>query len=151
MKNEKIDVEQLLKDGQSVELYPQGYSMYPLVIPGRDRVVIAPFIRQRDHIRKGDVLLYRRVGSILVLHRVCGVNAKGVFFVGDNQKEVEGPIAYSQILGRAEAFVRKGHRISVHHPIYVFCTGLWLFLRPVRPLISYTIHKLKVVFGRSKP
>ena len=34
------DIEQLLKNGSAVKLKPQGYSMYPLFLPGRDEAVI---------------------------------------------------------------------------------------------------------------
>ena len=149
MEKEKIDVEGLLSRGQSVEIYPTGYSMYPLVIPGRDRAVLAPFIRQRDQVRKGDVLLFRRKHSILVLHRVCRVGADGVYFVGDNQKEVEGPIPYNQIVGKATAFVRKGRRISVGRPMYRILTGLWLWLRPIRPLFWTITKGARTLLGRN--
>ena len=150
MEKEKIDIEGVLSVGQSVEIYPTGYSMYPLVIPGRDRAVIAPFIRQRDTIRKGDVLLFRRKESILVLHRVCRVTKQGVYFVGDNQKEVEGPIALHQIVGKATGFVRKGHRISVHSPLYVLLTGSWLLLRPIRPMFWAITKQTRRLFGRKQ-
>ena len=150
MSNEKKDIEQMLLDGKTVEIYPQGYSMYPLVIPGRDRVVIAPFVRQRDRIRRGDVLLFRRKGSILVLHRVCDVDKKGAYFVGDNQKQVEGPVEPSLILGRAVAFVRKGRRISTARPSYQMLTGLWLLLRPIRPMFWAITKQTRRLFGRKQ-
>lgn len=36
----KIDLEQLLRDGNIIRIKPQGYSMYPLLIPGRDEALI---------------------------------------------------------------------------------------------------------------
>ena len=36
----KIDLEQLLRDGNIIRIKPQGYSMYPLFIPGRDEALI---------------------------------------------------------------------------------------------------------------
>ena len=38
---EFMDIETLIKSGQSVQLYPQGYSMYPLLVPGRGDPVSA--------------------------------------------------------------------------------------------------------------
>lgn len=146
----KKNVEELLSCGHSVEIYPQGYSMYPLVRPGRDRVVLEPFVRQRDKIRRGDVLLFRRRNSILVLHRVYSVKPDGVYFVGDNQVEIEGPISNHMILGKSVAFIRENRRISVHHPLYVFFTRLWMLLRPFRPIISKVIHNGKLLLGRGK-
>lgn len=148
---EKKDIVQLLAAGKTVEIMPQGNSMYPLLIPGRDRVVLAPFIRQREKVRRGDVLLFRREQSILVLHRVCRVGKDGVYFVGDNQREVEGPIAPHQIVGRAVGFVRNGRRLSIHHPLYVIATGLWLLFLPLRPAawkLTGAIRRLRARGGR---
>ena len=64
------DIEQLLKNGSAVKLKPQGYSMYPLFLPGRDEAVIEHCVPSELH--RGDVILYRRVQGILVLHRICG-------------------------------------------------------------------------------
>ena len=36
----QIDLEQLLKDGNIIRIHPQGYSMYPLFLPGRDEALI---------------------------------------------------------------------------------------------------------------
>ena len=53
------DIEQLLKNGSAVKLKPQGYSMYPLFLPGRDEAVIEHCVPSELH--RGDVILYRRV------------------------------------------------------------------------------------------
>ena len=63
-----VDIEGLLQEGHSIRLKPQGYSMYPLFISGRDEAVIAPC--SPDTLHRGDVALYRRDESILVLHRI---------------------------------------------------------------------------------
>lgn len=147
---EKKDLVQLLTAGKTVEIMPQGNSMYPLLIPGRDRVVLAPFIRQHEKIRRGDVLLFRREQSILVLHRVCRVGKDGVYFVGDNQRVVEGPIPTHQIVGRAVAFVRRGRRISIHHPLYVIATGAWLLFLPLRPMAWKLVGAIRSIRTRGR-
>ena len=38
----KISPEELLAEGRTIQIKPQGYSMYPLFVPGRDSAVIAP-------------------------------------------------------------------------------------------------------------
>ena len=64
----KIDLEQLLRDGNIIRIKPQGYSMYPLFIPGRDEALIQQ--TSSTDCRRNDVVLYRRDQSILVLHRI---------------------------------------------------------------------------------
>lgn len=139
---QKKDVEKFLRDGKVIQIYPQGYSMYPLSVPGRDMVVIAPVKK----IRVGEVYLYRRDESILVLHRLCKKTKDGLFFVGDNQSEVEGPLRVDQLRGQMVSVIRKGHRFSVKNPVYLLYSCIWLWLRPFRPAISGFIHRIKVIF-----
>ncbi len=126
------DIEQLLKDGSAVKLKPQGYSMYPLFIPGRDEAVIEAY--PIDQLHRGDVILYRRDHGILVLHRICRITADGFYLVGDNQTEIEGPLRPDQIRGKMTDVVRNGKSFSVSHPLYRMLSSIWLFLRPIRPL-----------------
>ena len=127
----QIDLEQLLKVGNIIRIHPQGYSMYPLFLPGRDEALIESVCA--DACKKNDVVLYRRDSGILVLHRICRITDDGFYLVGDNQREVEGPLRPSQIIGRLVAFVRDGKEISAEQPFYRFLSSLWLFLLPVRP------------------
>ena len=104
--------------------------MYPMFVPGRDAAVIKKADVKK--IRRADVVLYRRKGSILVLHRVVKCRDGQFYMVGDNQMEIEGPVQEDQIRGILTAFVRNGHRISVKNPVYMVLARIWLGLRPVR-------------------
>lgn len=127
----KIDLEQLLREGNIIRIKPQGYSMYPLFIPGRDEALI----QQTDYTdcHRNDVVLYRRDQGILVLHRICRVTSDGFYMVGDNQFEVEGPLRPDQLRGRLIAFIHNGKEISVKNPVYRFLSSLWLGMLPLRP------------------
>lgn len=127
----QIDLEQLLRDGNIIRIKPQGYSMYPLFIPGRDEALI----QQADSAdyRRNDVVLYRRDHGILVLHRICKITSQGFYMVGDNQHEVEGPLRQDQIIGKLIAVNRNNREFSVKNPLYKFTSSLWLFMLPVRP------------------
>lgn len=141
MEEPQIDIEQLLEEGKILQIRPQGYSMYPLLVPGRDEVILEKTDPSRA--KRGDVLLYRRAGQgILVLHRVYRHNKKGLYMVGDNQTVIEGPIALSQVKGRMTACIRNGKKLSVKHPCYVIGSRLWLALRVFRPVIGWTIHRI---------
>lgn len=149
MEQKKADIERLLEQGHKLQIKPQGYSMYPMFVPGRDEAVIEKADCER--LRKGDVVLYRRDGGILVLHRICKLREDGFYMVGDNQKEVEGPLRADQIKGVLTGFVRKGKLRSVKDPVYIIASRLWLFLRPVRPILAKSVAALKRVFsGRKK-
>lgn len=138
------NIESLLSNGKSVQLSPDGYSMYPLFVPGRDQAIISPIGGRK--LKKGDVVLYRRKASILVLHRIYKIKNNGYFMVGDNQIEVEGPLEREQIKGILTAFIRKGKQVSVSHPIYIVFSRIWLFMRPVRRVFQLGAAKVKKLF-----
>lgn len=126
-----IDIEQLLTDGKTIKIKPQGYSMYPLFFPGRDEACIER--TDFSSLKRGDVILYRRDKSILVLHRIWKITDNSFYMVGDNQTEIEGPLRADQVRGKLIGFVRNGKFVTVNNPFYRFLSGLWLFLRPLRP------------------
>ena len=104
-----------LLENHTIQVQPQGYSMYPLFVPGRDSAVIEK--ADCDRLKKGDVILYRRENGILVLHRICRITKDGFYTVGDNQTAVEGPLTASQISGKLIHIIRNGHSFSVNHPV----------------------------------
>jgi hypothetical protein len=146
---QKLDIEALLAEGRTIQLHPEGYSMYPLFVPGRDEAVIAPLADHR--LRRGDVVLYRREQGILVLHRICRVTQEGIYLVGDNQTQVEGPLAPDQVKGILVEIVRRGKHIKSTQPVYVAVSRVWLFLRPVRRPIQLAAAGLKkIILGRKR-
>lgn len=130
MQSDKINIEELLNQGKVIQIHPEGYSMYPMFIPGRDEAVIQKAVLAE--LKRGDVVLYRRKSGMLVLHRIWKRRQDGFYMVGDNQTEIEGPLEESQIKGILLAFIRKGRRIEVTQPIYKAVSRFWLFLRPFR-------------------
>lgn len=135
------NIEHILSEGKSVQFPPTGYSMYPMFIPGRDEAIVSP-LTKRD-LRRGDVVLYRRDESILVLHRICRINKQGLYMVGDNQFEVEGPLRPDQVKGILTAFIRNKKTVSVRNPIYLISAHIWLFMLPIRRPIQLIISNLK--------
>ncbi len=58
----------LLQNGNEVEIYPSGTSMFPLINPPNDSVVLRSIKDTR--LKSGDIILYRRESGLLVLHRL---------------------------------------------------------------------------------
>lgn len=137
----RADIEQLLRDGNTVQTVIKGYSMYPLLVSDRDSVILAPLEGYAP--KRGDVVLYRREGSILVLHRIWKVRQDGVYMVGDNQTEIEGPLRQEQIRGKLVAFIRKGKYVSVSRISYRVYAAVWLWLRPIRHKLAVAVHFIK--------
>lgn len=131
----KVHPDELLRQGTCVQLPIAGYSMYPLLIPGRDEVILAP----ADHMpyRRGDVMLYRRDEGILVLHRIWKRTRDGYYMVGDNQKDIEGPLREDQLIGVMTGMIRGGRKITCGNMGYRVYSAVWLRLRPFRPLLSH--------------
>ena len=42
-----MDIEKLLEQGKRLRIKPRGYSMYPLIVPGRDEVFVERVSRNR--------------------------------------------------------------------------------------------------------
>ena len=141
-------IEGLLAEGNIIQIRPRGYSMYPLFVPGRDEALIAPV--QVNSLKRGDVVLYRREKSILVLHRIYRRRGEQFYLVGDNQREIEGPLRPEQIKGILIGVIRKGRKFSVKHPIYCILSGIWLRLRPFRPVISHAVAAGKRLLRKIK-
>lgn len=141
MQDGKVSPEALLLEGRTIQFQLTGYSMYPLFVPGRDQAVVAPI---RDVTpRRGAVVLYRRDGGILVLHRVWKCRSDGFYLVGDNEHKIEGPLRRDQIKGILVGIVRKGRYFSVDNLLYRAVSGLWLRLRPLRPQLARLVSCCK--------
>ncbi len=137
----ETSIEGLLAEGKVLRISPRGYSMYPLFVPGRDEALIAPI--GTKELRRGDVVLYRREQSILVLHRIFKCTGEGIYLLGDNQKEIEGPLKPEQMKGILIGVIRKGREFSARHPVYRILSGIWLLCRPLRPMISHWLAAVK--------
>lgn len=142
----KQDIEMLLAQGNAVQFKPQGYSMYPLFVPGRDEAVVKPV--EMSRLKRGDVVLYRRDESILVLHRIWKRRGDQFYLVGDNQKEIEGPLRPDQMRGILVSIIRKGRQFSTENIVYHFLACIWLWLRPFRPIISCVLAACKKFFKK---
>jgi hypothetical protein len=134
------NVADLLKDGISVRITPQGFSMWPTILPGRDKVDIEPV--DKHTIRRGDILLYRRPSGILVLHRVTRTAEGNVWFCGDNQFDVEGPLPASCVLGVMTARIRDGKRVETSSIRWRAWSATWHIALPARKLVRAAREKL---------
>lgn len=135
------DIEAILDSGKTVQFQPQGYSMYPVIVPGRDEAIVQKV--DVTTLKRGDVALYRREGSILVIHRIWKKDETGFYMVGDNQTEIEGPLRPDQIKGKMIALVKKGREIDVRKLRYRIPCAIWLFMRPVRQPVSQAAAAVK--------
>jgi len=116
-------IEEVLASGGEFKLYPKGTSMLPLLVQGRDAVVLC---RKTGKIpaKKHDVAFYRRKDGQFVLHRVMSVEKDGTYTMcGDNQFQLEKGIQPEQIIGVVRRIYRDGAEIGekkLSYQLYVF-------------------------------
>ena len=136
------EIEPLLKAGACIQIYPQGYSMYPFIDPRRDEVVLAG-IEEGSALWRGDVVLYRRENGMLVLHRIYKIGQDGLYLLGDHQTAIEGPVRREQVKGKMTGMVRDGRYMDVGNPGYRMLSVVWLWLRPARRVIMVPAARLR--------
>lgn len=138
---------ELLENGAELPLTVSGASMLPFLYPGRDTV----FLRQPSgKLKKGDVLLYRRSNGRYILHRLRRIENDGLFFAGDAQDVLEGPIAPQQVIACATRVRRKGRLIGENSPVWQFYKRIWALSFGRRKRCFAAFRRLKDIFGRSK-
>lgn len=142
-KNAYAKIQRKISLGENIVISPQGSSMFPFLKAGRDRVLLIP-VTPAKLPRRGDIVLYRRKNGLLVLHRLHHHDHTGYYFVGDNQTKLEGPLEKSQLLGVVSRIYRQDKSFSSHHPIYWTAGKLWLWLRPIRHVISKRAKRILI-------
>ena len=143
MTKTKHNVEQILIAGNPVRFPITGWSMYPFLSDG-DMVTVEPIGNRR--LRINDAVLYRRTDGPLVLHRIIRINHDQIFCCGDNQTDIEGPLKREQMIGILQSYSHRGKQFNTDSSMYKLKTSIWRLLRPLRPFISKTVHRLKNKF-----
>ena len=134
----KTDIVKLLKEGQTIQIHPQGNSMLPFIYPGRDEVVISP---DTSELRKHDIVLYRsKETGYLTLHRIIRVENDTIYVCGDNQTRLE-PIGNEQIIGIVIEIIRNGKHINTDSIAYRTAAALYVNNKQ-------TISKLRALVKR---
>ncbi len=136
-------LDELLKDGKTVQLKITGNSMMPLLRNRRDSVMlVAP-----ENVKKYDIVLFVRESGEAILHRIVGCKKEGYIIVGDNQLAMEGPIKPAQVVAKVSAICRDGRIFQSTHWWCRLYGCLWGFLRPVRkpllPLLLFAARRIK--------
>ena len=100
---EKLNIEKVLEEKGYLMTAPFGTSMLPFIRPQRDIIVVRKY---QGEAKCRDVILYRRVGGKLVLHRILEVGADSYVLCGDNQYIKEYGVKKEQVLGVLEGVYR---------------------------------------------
>lgn len=131
-----------LAAGGTVKFTPRGISMTPMILGGRDQVILAPLT---DKLKKYDLPLYQRDDGHYVLHRILKTG-ETYTCIGDNQFFYETGIRPDQMLAVAVGFVRKGRKYSVNQLRYRAYCRFWHYTRGIRHCWRYAKSRLRGLF-----
>ena len=124
-----MNIEKVLEEKGYLMTAPFGTSMLPFIRPQRDIIVVRKY---QGEAKCRDVILYRRVGGKLVLHRILEVGADSYVLCGDNQYIKEYGVKKEQVLGVLEGVYRdekyidckKGRGYKVY--VRLWCKSLFM-------------------------
>ncbi len=132
-----------LHAGGIVSLTSTGTSMLPMLKHQRDSITLEPIT---SPLLVNEVVLYRRDSGQFVLHRIVGRESNGGYVLcGDNQIVFEHNIEYRQIIGRLQAFTRKGRYFTKESLPYKVYVGLVPALRLLKRWISFGRRHLSTI------
>lgn len=133
----------LLKGGNSAEIYASGYSMFPTLRPG-DKVLVNPVVENKLPI-PGEIIIVND-NYTLVLHRLIEIrkNKEGeIVFItrGDSMAESDPPVRRDQIVGIAHSFRRNNKQRHLRSRIpakraYKFNRAILWILGRVRRMVD---------------
>ncbi len=134
-------IEEILLTGGEFKFQPKGKSMRPLIVGGRDSVVLKRF--DINKVRKHDMLFYRRDNGQLVLHRLMRIEADGSYTMcGDNQITLERRLAASRVIGFVSGLYRKGKEYDLNRFSYKLYRTFWCCM-PIRYVIFFPVRCLR--------
>lgn len=138
-------IRERLAAGQSVRIYPRGTSMLPMLVEGRDSVVLSPL---PERLKKYDLPLYQRKNGQFVLHRVVKV-AETYTCLGDNQFALEDGLEHGQMIAVVSSFNRKGREHKVTDLGYRAYCVFWYHTRYFRRIWRGVRHRVvKLLRGK---
>jgi Peptidase S24-like. len=141
--------DEILAQGGRVWVTVTGNSMYPFLKEVRDSVELSK--ASFENIKKGDIVLIRRISGAYVLHRVLKKEDNCFYIIGDAQQWIEGPLKPEQLHAIVTRIKRKGQVFANNYPLLKLCVSIWLFVIPFRYRILRIMRFLKRFVVRFLP
>lgn len=140
-------VTEAIKSENGFRFYQHGTSMLPMLRDGKDSVLIVS--AEKIPPKKGEVILYRRVGGAFVLHRIIAERKDGFVTCGDNQTIPEKGVERGSILGVLGGFWRGDDFVAHDNAEYISYVRKRIFSRRFRRFLASVKHALKKILRRS--
>ena len=138
-------IRERLAAGESVSFSPHGRSMRPMIVGGRDSVVLSPLPKK---LKKYDLPLYQRENGQYVLHRIVKTK-DGYTCIGDNQFVFEHGLQHKQMIAVVTSFVHNGKTYSTDCLSYKVYCRLWHYIRPFRYVFAVVRNKPNSTFRKT--
>lgn len=103
-----MGLEESLKQNGIYITVTKGDSMNPMLVQGRDKVVVVP---PEFPLKKYDVPVYRKMGHY-TMHRIVKVTKNGYVICGDNRGDLEKNIRQEDIVGMLDGIYQGDKYIS---------------------------------------
>ena len=132
------NIEIVLKEQGVCITTTKGDSMNPMLVEGRDRVVVVPPVFP---LKKYDIPVYRKLGHY-TMHRIVKVTKSGYIICGDNRGVLERDVKESDIIGVLDG-IYQGDR-------YIDRSDIEFFNYGITAVKGLTKRRLKHFFGRVK-
>lgn len=120
----------LFDNGKTLWIVISGMSMYPFLRESLDMVELKR--AEISDIKKGDIVLIKRLTDEFVLHRVVRKNKSEFYIMGDAQQWLEGPISGKQLKAVVININRNNKVISCDSFLLKALVRLWFIVRPIR-------------------
>ena len=105
-----LGLEESLKQKGIYVTVTKGDSMNPMLVEGRDRVVVVP---PEFPLKKYDIPVYRKMGHY-TMHRIVKVTKNGYIICGDNRGVLEKNVKEEDIVGMLDGFYQGDKYIDRH-------------------------------------
>ena len=137
-------IKEEIRKGKKVIIPLKGFSMRPFVENMRDKALIAPVAPHK--LQEGDAILAEIRPNFYVLHRLIRKEGNQLTLMGDGNVGIQEHCTTEHVVGRVEAFYRKGRSV----PDYTSGTKwkvysvLWMHLLPLRRYLLFLYRHLFV-------
>ncbi len=136
-----------LENGEEFSFLPNGISMLPTIVGGRDNVTVK---KPNGKLKKNDIILYRRATGQFVLHRIVKVGENGYTLRGDNEVMNEKNITDDKIIGVVVRYRQNGVFIEAESKKFQRDANVRHLSFPFRRALSDFKNKIvhPILYGR---
>lgn len=143
-----IGLEESLKQKGIYVTVTKGDSMNPMLVEGRDKVVVVP---PEFPMKKYDIPVYRKMGHY-TMHRIVKVTKNGYIICGDNRGVLEKNVREEDIVGMLDGIYQGDKYISRNDKEFLEYGKKAVRTLPLRRLKNFVrrgVRKIKKIITQS--